>query len=211
MPDVPFEIEEYRRRAAGVREEMARRDIDVLFVTSAPNTCYLTGFESIWYPPRAPVGIVVTRDAEQIVFCDYERHQNQVQMLAHFDDAIFYAYTTAIDTIASEFQRRGWCDGTVGIEYWSINPGPPLLREVADAIAARGAKIVAGDWVVNRVRADQVARRDRPGAPRRADRRRGVRAGARRDPARHDRAADLGPRRPGDGRPRRRAAPPCGR
>jgi Xaa-Pro aminopeptidase len=153
MPDVPFEIEEYRRRAAGVREEMARRDIDVLFVTSAPNTCYLTGFESIWYPPRAPVGIVVTRDSEQIVFCDYERHENQVQMLAHFDDAIFYAYTTAIDTIASEFQRRGWCDGTVGIEYWSINPGPPLLREVADAIAARGAKIVAGDWVVNRVRA----------------------------------------------------------
>ena len=132
-------------------------------------------------------------------------------MLAHFDDAIFYAYTTAIDTIASEFQRRGWCDGTVGIEYWSINPGPPLLREVADAIAARGAKIVAGDWVVNRVRAIK--------SPAEIDR---VRRGAQiadeafeqvleRDPARHDRAADLGPRRPGDGRPRRRARRPCGR
>jgi Xaa-Pro aminopeptidase len=157
MPDLPFEIEEYRRRAAGVREEMARRDIDVLLVTSAPNTCYLTGFESIWYPPRAPVGIVVTQDSEQIVFCDYERHQNHVQQLAHFDDAIFYAYTTAVDTIAGEFARRGWCDGTVGVEYWSINPGPPLLRQVADALAARGANVVAGDWVVNRVRAVKSA------------------------------------------------------
>jgi Xaa-Pro aminopeptidase len=153
MPDVPFEIDEYRSRATRVREEMARREIDVLFVTSAPNTCYLTGFESIWYPPRAPVGVVVTQDSEQIVFCDYERHQNHVQTLAHFDDAIFYAYTTAIDTIADEFARRGWCDGTVGVEYWSINPGPPLLRQVADALASRGAKVVAGDWVVNRVRA----------------------------------------------------------
>ena len=51
MPDVPFEISEYRDRARRVREEMARRDIDVLLVTSAPNTNYLTGFESIWYPP----------------------------------------------------------------------------------------------------------------------------------------------------------------
>ena len=153
MPDVPFEIDEYRRRAAGVREEMARRDIDVLFITSAPNTCYLTGFESIWYPPRAPVGVVVTRDSEQIVFCDYERHQNHVEQLALYDDAIFYAYPTAIDTIGDEFKRRGWCDGTIGVEYWSINPGPPLLREVAAALEARGAKVVAGDWVVNRVRA----------------------------------------------------------
>jgi Xaa-Pro aminopeptidase len=153
MPDVPFELSEYRDRARRVREEMARRDIDVLFVTSAPNTNYLSGFESIWYPPRAPVGVVVTRDGDDLVFCDYERHQNHVSTLAHFDDAIFYSYTTAVDTIANEFQRRGWCDGTIGVEYWSINPGPPLLREVADALAARGGNVVAGDWVVNRVRA----------------------------------------------------------
>ena len=120
MPDVPFEISEYRDRARRVREEMARRDIDVLLVTSAPNTTYLSGFESIWYPPRAPVGVVVTRDSEDLVFCDYERHQNHVSTLAHFDDAIFYSYTTATETIASEFQRRGWCDGTIGVEYLSL-------------------------------------------------------------------------------------------
>ncbi len=157
MADVPFPIAEYRERAAKVRAEMARRDIDVLLVTSAPNTCYLTGFESIWYPTRAPVGVVVARDSDEIVFCDYERHANHVQTLAHFDDAIFYSYATAVDAIAADFKRRGWCDGTVGIEFWSINPGPPLLRQVADAIGANGATIVDGDWVVNRVRAVKSA------------------------------------------------------
>ena len=132
MPDVPFEIEEYRSRAAGVREEMARRDIDVLFVTSAPNTCYLTGFESIWYPPRAPVGVVVTQDSEQIVFCDYERHQNHVQTLAHFDDAIFYAYTTAIDTIAERVRapRLVRRHGRRGV----------LVDQPGPAAAARGGR-----------------------------------------------------------------------
>ena len=181
MPDVPFEIAEYRSRAARVRAEMARREIDVLFVTSAPNTCYLTGFETSGTPPRAPVGVVVTQNLpDGSCSATTSAARPTSQTLAHFDDAIFYAYTTAIDTIAKRFKRRGWCDGTVGVEYWSINPGPPLLRQVADALASRGANVVAGDWVVNRVRAVQDRRSSwSASVDAAADRRRRLRAGAR--------------------------------
>ena len=76
--ELPFSEDEYRDRARRVREEMRRREVDVLFVMSPANLCYLTGFESIWYPPRAPLGVVVSRHDERLLFMDYERHETLV-------------------------------------------------------------------------------------------------------------------------------------
>jgi Xaa-Pro aminopeptidase len=151
--ELPFAEAEYRDRARGVRKEMSRRDVDVLFVMSPANLCYLTGFESIWYPPRAPLGVVVSRTDEDLVFLDYERHETLVRSTALFDDAVFYRYEDALDTIAAAFRERRWAEGTVGIEWWTQTPGAPLVRETADRLAALGAQIVAGDWIVDRVRA----------------------------------------------------------
>jgi Xaa-Pro aminopeptidase len=151
--ELPFPEAEYRDRARRVREEMARRDVDVLFVMSPANLCYLSGFESIWYPPRAPLGVVVSRHDEKLVFLDYERHETLVRRTALLDDAVFYRYEDALDTIAAAFRDRGWHEGTVGIEWWTQTPGGPLVRETADRLAAVGADIVAGDWIVDRVRA----------------------------------------------------------
>jgi Xaa-Pro aminopeptidase len=151
--ELPFPEAEYRDRARRVREEMARRDVDVLFVMSPANLCYLSGFESIWYPPRAPLGVVVSRHDEKLVFLDYERHETLVRRTALLDDAVFYHYEDALDTIAAAFRDRGWHEGTVGIEWWTQTPGGPLVRETADRLAAVGAEIVAGDWIVDRVRA----------------------------------------------------------
>ena len=151
--ELPFPEAEYRDRARRVREEMARREVDVLFVMSPANLCYLSGFESIWYPPRAPLGVVVSRHDEKLVFLDYERHETLVRRTALLDDAVFYRYEDALDTIAAAFRDRGWHEGTVGIEWWTQTPGGPLVRETADRLAAVGAEIVAGDWIVDRVRA----------------------------------------------------------
>ncbi len=150
--NLPFLIEEYRDRVRRVRAELDRRELDVLYVTSPANLAYLTGFESIWYPPRAPLGVVVARESERLVFVDYERHRSLVEQTAHFDDAIFFTYETAVETVAAEFARRGWTGGTVGLERYSRSPAPPLLDAVAGKLAARGARIVDGDWVVDRVR-----------------------------------------------------------
>jgi Xaa-Pro aminopeptidase len=151
--DLPFPESEYRERARRVREEMALRGVDVLFVMSPANLCYLSGFESIWYPPRAPLGVVVSRHDDRLVFLDYERHETLVRRTALLDDAVFYRYETALDSIAEAFRERGWHEGSVGIEWWTQTPGGPLVRETADRLAAIGAQIVSGDWIVDRVRA----------------------------------------------------------
>ena len=147
-----FPVEEFRERARRVREEMARRAVDVLVVLSPANLLYLTGFESIWYPPRAPVGVIVAREDERLVFVDYERHATLVERVAIFDDAVFYSYTTAIDEILAAVRTRGWASATIGVERWTQSPGAPVVDQLASGLAAGGARVVAGDWIVDRVR-----------------------------------------------------------
>jgi Xaa-Pro aminopeptidase len=151
-PALPFAVAEYRERAAAVRRRMAERGVDVLFVMSPANLCYLTGFESVWYPPRAPLGAVLSQADDRLVFLDYDRHETLVRATAHFDDAVFFDYSTALDTIVDAFHANGWTGGTVGIERWTPTPGAPLVAETADRLAAAGAAIVDGDWIVDRVR-----------------------------------------------------------
>ena len=148
----PFSDEEYRARAARVRDEMRRRSVDVLLVLSPPNLYYLTGFESIWYPPRAPVGVLISTDSDDVVFVDYVRHQTLVEQVALYDDAVFYDYATAVDEICSAIRSRGWASAAVGIERWTVSPGAPLVDRMVEAIGDLGARIVDGDWIVDRVR-----------------------------------------------------------
>jgi Xaa-Pro aminopeptidase len=149
---LPFGVEEYRGRAQRVRTRMRERGVDVLLVTSPPNLCYLTGFESIWYPPRAPVAVVVTAADDGLVFLDYERHETLVRETAHYDDAVFYRYEDVLDTIADTFRKRGWLGGTIGLERWSQAPGAPLIEALAQRLRDGGGTVVDGDWVVDRVR-----------------------------------------------------------
>ena len=53
---LPFSVEEYGARRKRVRAAMESRGIDILYVTSPANLCYLTGYEAIWYPNRLPFG-----------------------------------------------------------------------------------------------------------------------------------------------------------
>jgi Xaa-Pro aminopeptidase len=154
---LPFGLAEYRDRRVRVRAEMRRRGIETLLVLSPVNLHYLTGFESIWYPPRAPVGCLLQADDEQLVFLDYERHKNHASTQAVFDDAVFYTYDTAVEVVADAFAARGLTRSTIGIEWWTPSPGAPLVRRIADAIAERGGVIVDGDWVVDRVRLVKTA------------------------------------------------------
>jgi len=149
---LPFGGDEYRDRARRVRERMGERGVDALLVTSPPNLFYLTGFESIWYPPRAPVAVVVSAADERLVFLDYERHETLVRETAHCDDAVFYRYEDVVDTIAATFRERGWLEGSIGLERWSQAPGAPLVEAVAGRLREGGGRVVDGDWIVDRVR-----------------------------------------------------------
>jgi len=148
----PFSDAEYRDRAGRVRAEMARRDVDVLLVLSPPNLYYLTGFESIWYPPRAPVGALLAADDDRLVFVDYDRHRTLVEQVALYDDAVFYDYSTAVDDLSAAVRERGWSRRRIGIERWTQSPGAPMVESIAAALAAQGADTSAADWIVDRVR-----------------------------------------------------------
>src|SRR4249919_2842411 len=115
----PFPDAEYRERAHRVRDEMVRRGVDVLLVLSPPNLYYLTGFESIWYPPRAPVGVLVAAQSDVLVFVDYERHQTLVEQVALYDAAVFYDYATAVDELCAAIRARGWATSRIGVERWT--------------------------------------------------------------------------------------------
>ena len=67
-----FPVEEYRAREQRVLEEMERRGIDVLFVMNPANINYLTGFESVWYHPDGPYGVVLCQGQSGITFLDYK-------------------------------------------------------------------------------------------------------------------------------------------
>src|ERR671935_261117 len=101
---------------------------------------------------RAPVGVIVSSEGDELVFVDYERHRTLVERVALFDDAIFYDYTTVIDQIRSAVRGRGWNGRAIGIERWTQAPGAPLVDEIAAALEAEGGHAVDGDWIVDRVR-----------------------------------------------------------
>ncbi|HXF97645.1 MAG TPA: Xaa-Pro peptidase family protein [Gaiellaceae bacterium] len=150
--ELPFPAEEYQQRRRRVREEMRRRELDVLLVLSPPNLAYLTGFESVWYPPRAPVGCILRAESEELVFCDYERHCHYASTHALFDDAIWFTYEDAVAQLARAFRERGLL-GRVGVERWTRSPGAPLVQALEAALEAVGASVVDGSWTVDRVRA----------------------------------------------------------
>ena len=73
-----FPNEEYDARRAKVRQRMADRGIDVLYVSSPRNITYLTGFDIIWFYHASPTGLVIRTDDPKVLFFDsyHERMVN---------------------------------------------------------------------------------------------------------------------------------------
>jgi len=147
-----FPESEYEERERRVREGMAARGIDVLYVTSPANVFYLTGYEAIWYPWRLPLGCVVVREPATLLFCDWTRHEGYARLHARFDELVLFEYGGAGAAVAAAFAARGLADATVGVERHSLNPAAPVTEELAAALRAGGAEVVDGDWVVDDVR-----------------------------------------------------------
>ena len=152
----PFPREEYRARLARVRQAMAERRIDLLFVTSPPNITYLTGYDSIWYRRTTPTGLAIRLDEDRTLFFDSESHVDLVKSgTGRFDDAVFVArrkYEPAVDTIIDTLKGRGWIKGTAAVERWSLSPHGIVIGAIEARLAAAGAATVDGSWLVDRVK-----------------------------------------------------------
>ncbi len=85
---LPFPVGEYKERVERVRREMARREIDLLFVSSPSNITYLTGYDMIWYYLTSPVGVAVHAEAGQTLFFEVPYHKVTVEWHATAGQAL---------------------------------------------------------------------------------------------------------------------------
>ena len=149
----PFSVGEYGERVEKVRREMARREIDLLFVSSPPNITYLTGYDMVWYYLTSPVSVAVHADSGQTVFFEVPYHQPTVEWHAVVDDAEYFGDgQSPAEKIVSSLKGRGWLNGNVGVEDWSRAPSGVVINEIKQGFADAGANVVDGSWVVDRVR-----------------------------------------------------------
>jgi Xaa-Pro aminopeptidase len=120
---------------------MESRGIDVLYVTSPANLCYLTGYEAIWYPNRLPLGLAIARDQPEIVFFDWTRHHAYVTTRVLCDEIVLFDYGSAPRTVVEAFSARGWSGRIVALEWSSLNPAAPLTSELAGLLRNAGATL----------------------------------------------------------------------
>lgn len=149
---LPFPDEEYRSRLDRVRAEMVSRGVDTLYITQPSNLYYLTGFSSIWYSIRSPLGVAINSQDPDVVFFDYVRHETLIRKTVRVSDVKIFEYESACRTIAAEFGRLGWLDGVVGVERWSPNPSRPVTEQLEAELRSAGGAVVDGSWIVDDVR-----------------------------------------------------------
>ena len=154
-----FTQEEYQRRLKAVRQEMSRRGIDMLYITSPRNINYLTGYDSIWNWKGEPAGAAIRQDSDDVLRFDSGGHRRLIMEFAPVTEAIDLSIPTfspepmdaAINTVVNTLSDRGWLKGTVGIEKWSLSPSAVVIGQLEDGFSGKGAKVVDGSWTVDRV------------------------------------------------------------
>ncbi len=154
-----FPPEEYQQRLRRVRAEMAKLQIDVLYVTFPANLTYLTGYDMIWYRFNHPIGMALRADSNEYIWFDGMGHQELVAQTREIKDVVFFGHEffghepeEATDTIAKHLKERGWLRGTIALEKWSPSPHGSILAQLESRFASGGARVVDGSWTVDHVR-----------------------------------------------------------
>ena len=158
-----FSLEEYAQRLQHTREEMARRNIDLLYVTQPSHMCYLHGYTCAWYraastsswPPLA--GTAVHVDHDKMIHFDMPDEVGQLEATSITRDRRIFpseAMTPALDFLVNELSAEGWLEGAnAGLEFWSFVPSRAVSEQVEARLRAGGARdVVDGSFVLRTVR-----------------------------------------------------------
>jgi len=159
-----FSLEEYAERLTRIRNEMVKRNIDLLYVTQPSNMCYLHGYACSWYraastsiwPPMAGTAIHV--DHDRMIHFDYSDEVRQLQETSILDDKRFFpddqTMPSSLDFLINELQSEGWLNGsTIGLEFWSFVPSRAVSEALEAALRAADARdVIDGSFVVRTVR-----------------------------------------------------------
>ncbi len=142
--DLPFTIQEYKDRVAGVQREMVTRGIDLLMINHLENIYYLTGYRTIGYysfmalfVPASGNPVHLTRFIEK----------SAVQGSSWVSDTIFYADTEHyLDGAVRVINARKWASLRVGIDksawYLTIDDFERLQQRLPNAKWVDGSLLV---------------------------------------------------------------------
>jgi len=159
--EAPFSKGEYRDRLNRVRAEMARKKIDVLYLSSPESLFYISGYAAEWYmaqSPNAPSwwpvsGIAIEADHDDFILFDSEFEEGLVRLTTvSTDPCIMPERDFTPNAIAKELKKKGWIPSTVGLEMWSYRPNRVVSEMFQKELEKEGCRVVDGSDIVRDLR-----------------------------------------------------------
>ena len=160
-PEVPFSEEEFSNRLTRVRESMAERGIDCLFLTSPESMYYIAGYICMWYHTESPIewsatnGIAVHVDHHRFIHFETEREAVLTRTFSVSRDTRYFpkdSYRDGTQFVANELKSEGWLKGTIGIEKYAMRPNRAVSDRFQAAFESAGGQVVDGSLIMRDIR-----------------------------------------------------------
>lgn len=157
-----FEIEEYRRRVAQVKEAMRAKGIEVLLISNPANQFYVTGYDGwSFYTPQM---VVVSLDAEEPIWFGRKMDAVGAKLTAFMGDENIIAYPDKyVGTpdlhpmvyLVEVLKNKGWHKGRVAAEQDDYYYTAKWNRILTNGLGQ--GEFVDGFLLVNHVRMTKSA------------------------------------------------------
>ncbi len=141
--DLPFSRAEYADRLARVRAAMDRAGIDTLVTVDPSNMAWLTGYDGWSFYVHQ--GVIVGPDGDPVfwgramdaVGASRTAYMGADDIVAYPDTYVMSTERHPMDHLAAELARRGWSDGTIGVEMENYYYSARAHAVLSEALPAR--------------------------------------------------------------------------
>lgn len=150
-----FPEDEYAERRKRVRQVLAEKGIDAIYVTTPANLTYLTGYDMIWYHTRNLTGLLIRADEDRTVWFDAEGHTTLVSTTPEIKEVVWFqraSVATLIRQVADEFRHRGLARKRIALEPWGYSPHGSVMLALEQALREGGADVVDESLLIERLR-----------------------------------------------------------
>lgn len=151
----PFPPEEYAARRRTVREALAARNIDALYITTPANLTYLLGYDMIWYHLRNLTGLVIRADGDRTLFFDAVGHRTLVSTTPEVQEVVWFereSVGSMIERIGRELAARGLGKARLALEPWGYAPHGRVMAALEQRLRDGGAEVLDESLLVERIR-----------------------------------------------------------
>ena len=159
--ELGFSIAEFNSRLKVIREHMAARKIDLLWLMAPESLYYVSGYTCEWYQAQSPKqwpatsGIAVHVDHDQFIMFDTPSEKVMCRFVTCAEDIRTFPIDNRRDGIGfiiDELEAQGWLGGNVGMEFHSYRPNPAISARFRAAFEAQGSTVTDGSDVLREVR-----------------------------------------------------------